>query len=152
MPDEYIPARLFTLQTANALVPRLLQVFAEVRTQIEEAQRLAKALDERGYPPARDKAVEVDPSAPEDVQRRQRELQDLAGKVLGSLRGVAELGAEVKSPDGLVDFRSRHNGEVVYLCWRYPESEIGAWHDLQSGFTGRQKITDPEAFEGDWLQ
>jgi hypothetical protein len=41
---------------------------------------------------------------------------------------------------GLVDFPSLRNGKEVYLCWKNPEERIEYWHDIQSGFAGRQRI------------
>jgi hypothetical protein len=29
---------------------------------------------------------------------------------------------------------------VVYLCWKLDEEEIAWWHDLNSGFSGRQPL------------
>jgi hypothetical protein len=96
--------------------------------------------------------VDPDPAAPLDVRKRQKRLQDVARHVATLFEEIAEMGAELKSPEGLVDFRSRRKGGVVYLCWRYGETEISTWHDLESGFAGRRPITDPSEFEGDYLQ
>ena len=41
---------------------------------------------------------------------------------------------------GLVDFLSLRDGKEVYLCWKNPEPQIEFWHDIQSGFAGRQRI------------
>jgi hypothetical protein len=42
---------------------------------------------------------------------------------------------------GLVDFPSIRGGEEVYLCWvESEEDEIGFWHDLDSGYGGRQPL------------
>lgn len=41
---------------------------------------------------------------------------------------------------GLVDFPSIRDGEVVYLCWRFGEDQIGYWHELESGFQGRKPV------------
>ena len=42
---------------------------------------------------------------------------------------------------GLVDFPSIRDGEEVYLCWvESEEDEIGFWHDLDSGFPGREPL------------
>jgi hypothetical protein len=42
---------------------------------------------------------------------------------------------------GLVDFPSVRDGEEVYLCWvESEEDEIGFWHDLDSGFAGREPL------------
>ena len=41
---------------------------------------------------------------------------------------------------GLVDFPSRREGRVVYLCWRFGEPAVAYWHELEAGFAGRQKL------------
>ena len=144
--------RLFDVRSANVLVPRLLQIFTTVRERLERMRRAARELQELGVALPDDEPIEVDPSAPPDVQRRQHDLRRLGDEISARLAEVAELGAEVKAIDGLVDFRSRRAGRLVYLCWRYPEESITTWHDLTAGFAGRQTIDDPEAFEGDYLQ
>jgi hypothetical protein len=41
---------------------------------------------------------------------------------------------------GLVDFPHLREGREVYLCWVEGEEEIGYWHDLDSGYAGRQPL------------
>jgi hypothetical protein len=41
---------------------------------------------------------------------------------------------------GLVDFPSVREGREVFLCWEEGEEEIGFWHDLDSGYGGRQPL------------
>jgi len=42
---------------------------------------------------------------------------------------------------GLVDFPSMREGREVYLCWvEQEEDEIAYWHDLETGFAGRQPL------------
>ena len=41
---------------------------------------------------------------------------------------------------GLVDFPAVLEGREVYLCWELGEDEVGYWHDLDSGFGGRQPL------------
>ena len=41
---------------------------------------------------------------------------------------------------GLVDFLSIRNGREVYLCWKYGEPRVEYFHELHSGFAGRQPI------------
>ena len=156
--DDPVPAgrrihtRLFSHREANAFVPRLIEVFSSVRDDLAEGQRLVGELSELGYPPPGQGPVDPDPAAPVEVQRKQERLRDVAESVAGVFEELSELGIEVKSPDGLVDFRSRHDGQVVYLCWRYGETEVNHWHTIEAGFAGRKPIQDPEDFEGDYLQ
>lgn len=41
---------------------------------------------------------------------------------------------------GLVDFPSLRDGREVFLCWEKDEEDIEHWHDLGSGYAGREKI------------
>ena len=41
---------------------------------------------------------------------------------------------------GLIDFPSVRDGEEIYLCWIDGESDIGFWHSLDSGYSGRQPL------------
>lgn len=43
---------------------------------------------------------------------------------------------------GLVDFPSVNGDEEIYLCWEEGETEIGFWHDLETGFAGRRPLED----------
>ena len=43
---------------------------------------------------------------------------------------------------GLVDFPSVNGDEEIYLCWEEGDTEIGFWHDLETGFAGRRPLDD----------
>jgi hypothetical protein len=32
------------------------------------------------------------------------------------------------------------DGRVVYLCWKLGETEIRWWHEVNNGYTGRQRL------------
>ena len=58
------------------------------------------------------------------------------------IRKLRELGVEPKGAvEGLVDFPSLMDGKIVLLCWRLGEAEVLHWHDLETGFAGRQPLT-----------
>ena len=64
---------------------------------------------------------------------------------LASLRGViSEFEAreiQIKDLDrGLVDFPAFVGGREVFLCWEKDEDDIEFWHDLESGFAGRERL------------
>jgi hypothetical protein len=52
------------------------------------------------------------------------------------------LGVQLKDQArGLIDFPSLRDGRVVLLCWRLGEGEqIEWWHDVETGFAGRQPL------------
>jgi hypothetical protein len=41
---------------------------------------------------------------------------------------------------GLVDFPAIIGGREVFLCWESDEDDIEFWHDLESGFAGRERL------------
>jgi hypothetical protein len=41
---------------------------------------------------------------------------------------------------GLVDFPAIIGGREVFLCWEKDEEDIEFWHDLDSGYAGREKL------------
>jgi len=41
---------------------------------------------------------------------------------------------------GLIDFPALREGREVYLCWVDGEDDIGFWHDLDTGYAGRQPL------------
>src|SRR3954463_8914594 len=145
--DALLVSRLFTFREANLFVPTLTTAFTDARELLARAQDLARELAELGSHIGDVEARAGDEEAANDVKRRQREVAGIVRNLREILARVAEMGAEVKAADGLVDFRSRHKGEIVYLCWRFGEESITHWHDLTSGFTGRAPIADESQFE-----
>lgn len=145
----FIPTRLFTVDEADALVPRLAALFDAVRPEVELARRLVRELTALGHPPRDPSRVEADRAAPVEVQRLQRQLEASFERLANGLQEVADLGVEVKSAEGLVDFRSLRHGAVVHLCWRYGEERVAHWHEIAAGYAGRAPIADPERFRGE---
>ena len=41
---------------------------------------------------------------------------------------------------GLVDFPAILAGREVFLCWEQDEEDIEFWHDLASGYAGRERL------------
>ena len=128
------PSRLFTLEQANQLLPRIVPTLIELRARkaaLDEARaalaRLTPAMRGNGH----------GASAAELEGRVRQLVDDLAAGV----RRIAELGVEVKDLDrGLVDFPARREDRVVYLCWQLGEGAISWWHEVDAGFAGRRPL------------
>jgi hypothetical protein len=64
-------------------------------------------------------------------------------EVREALGEVHSLGCQIKDIRmGLVDFPSRLFGKEVLLCWRVGEEAVEYYHDLESGYSGRQPIPE----------
>ena len=57
------------------------------------------------------------------------------------LNSINQKGILVKNIEqGLVDFPSIKDGREIYLCWNMGEESIDYWHEIDSGYSGRQPI------------
>lgn len=41
---------------------------------------------------------------------------------------------------GLIDFPAIIGGREVFLCWELDEDDVEFWHDIDSGFAGRERL------------
>jgi hypothetical protein len=132
-----VAPRYFTLAEANEAleaVRPLTEELVEHRRALVELQERQAALTAR----IAGNGGDLEPRELQDVQ------EQLDVEVAGIARSVArihEAGALVKDLDeGLVDFPAQRDGEEVLLCWRLGEEEIGFWHGLEEGFSGRRPL------------
>jgi hypothetical protein len=70
-------------------------------------------------------------------------LQKTAEQINGLVERINDMGCELKDADmGLLDFRTLMDGREVYLCWKLGEEHVAYWHDMETGFAGRQPLED----------
>jgi hypothetical protein len=75
------------------------------------------------------------------IQRLQRSVVEAVQALRNAIEELQEVGCELKDPDtGLIDFLGLRDGREIYLCWRLGEDRIRFWHDLDTGFAGRQPL------------
>ena len=71
-----------------------------------------------------------------------REIDRIAARIDGYVAELDKIGVSLKGfEDGLVDFYGSYDGRLVCLCWRRGEAAVEHWHELDTGFAGRQPIT-----------
>ncbi len=124
--------KLFTLDEANDLLPEVRQILVKIKMLHgyvsmfrEEAKSAAMASQHGG-------------GGMVSGSRYVNALYEI-GKLTYE---IDELGVQLKDYDrGLIDFPAMRNGRVVLLCWQLDEGdEILWWHDLESGFGGRERL------------
>src|SRR5438034_1186112 len=76
--------------------------------------------------------------------RHQQAREAVSGAELELLKAVAALngmGIQLKGPlEGLIDFPSYREGELVELCWKLGEDRVEFWHRVGEGYAGRKKL------------
>lgn len=122
--------KTFTVDEANALLPQVAEL-------LEEMTRIRNRIVAGG---AKLETV-LKRAGGNGGSKDSGEYVLLLQRFNASLTTLQELGCELKDLDqGLVDFPSNRGDQIVYLCWKRGEERIRFWHDLDSGFTGRQPL------------
>jgi hypothetical protein len=123
-------AKFFTVEEANALLPRIRVLLEEIFALREEILATRPEVL-----PVLEKAVGNGGSLKaSELVETFKSLEVLVNK-------LHSLGCILKGLEqGLVDFPAVRDGRQVYLCWQYDEPEIAYWHDIEAGFAGRQPL------------
>ena len=122
--------RLFTVEEANALLPKLRELLKDVALHRDRL---------------REKAPYLEPilkaSTSDGGGRAGSEYGVEAYNLYLAVEHIQALGVLLKDLDaGLLDFPHEREGRIVFLCWHPPEERIGYWHEIQAGYQGRQPL------------
>jgi len=119
----------YTPDEARKLLPQVM----EWLTELQSTRDLLTHLDEQVG-----KALGMgDDVGGEVVNRYIRTL----GKVKDILQRFRTREIQIKDLDrGLIDFPAYVAGKEVFLCWEKGEDDIEFWHDLTTGYGGRERL------------
>lgn len=132
MPDHYTRAE------AEAMLPRLEGMLRELQLLRDEL-----ANQEEQYTALRTRVLNNGHNTQGTAQRIKMAIATMTAQITQRIHTIDELGVILKDLEaGLVDFPAHRNGREVYLCWRLGEDHIRWWHEVDSGFAGRQPLED----------
>jgi hypothetical protein len=124
--------RIFTRSEASALLPTLRPLLEDLRDVWRQIKELNPEIEK-----IRKKAM-LDAFSPHGV-----EYVESVSHLMIAMAQVREMGVLVKDLDkGLIDFRYLKDDHVVYLCWQLGEESIDYWHEIESGFGGREPLDE----------
>jgi hypothetical protein len=142
--SESSTPHLFSLEEANALIPKLELIMERMQRRGIELRVAIEALAREGSVPMQD--IEVS-----ELLKRRPELGGLVQELEELIGEIEQFGGQFKGLElGLVDFPSEIDGQIGLLCWQYGEKEITHWHPLETGFDGRQPL--PKTVRRSYLQ
>ncbi len=119
----------YTREEASALLPQIRKWLEQLNRQREDLQRYEKRLS----------GLAADG-------------QDIGGETVNewirALASTQEILAEFQRRQifikdlsrGLIDFPAIIGGKEVFLCWESDEDDVEFWHDLETGFGGRERL------------
>jgi hypothetical protein len=119
----------YTVAEAEALLPRIRNWLGELRHLRKRLERLDEYLGERVA-----QGDDLGGARVNDWIRQQGRIDVLE-------REFSSREIQLKDLDrGLVDFPALRGDREVFLCWEEGESQIEHYHELDSGFAGREPI------------
>ncbi len=66
---------------------------------------------------------------------------DIARQINEFMLELEQIGCVFKGFEpGLVDFYGKLDGKEIFWCWKQGEERIDHWHELETGYAGRQPV------------
>ena len=122
--------KLFTVEEANALLPKLHELLDDLALHRDALRAKAPHLE----PILRAAGANGGGRVGSEYGVEAYNLYLAIGR-------IRELGVLLKDLDmGLLDFPHERDGRVVFLCWHPPEERVGYWHEIEAGYAGRQPL------------
>ncbi|HZM03057.1 MAG TPA: DUF2203 domain-containing protein [Candidatus Saccharimonadales bacterium] len=127
MPGHF--SKHYTLEEARALLPLIRQWL----DKLSQHQQRLSVLDKR----VNSLIAEGDDAGGPSVNQLVKTLAEC--KEILQQFSVREIQIKDLSR-GLIDFPSFRDGQEIFLCWEKDEDDIEYWHDLDSGYAGRERL------------
>ena len=125
---------LFTVDQANRTLPLVRRIVEDIVREHRRWQEAVVELDllagiHAEMPDPRASAIE------KRIRRTAQEIDAFQAELEG-------LGIQLKDRRiGLIDFPSEQDGRPMLLCWQLGEPSVQFWHDLDTGYAGRQPLS-----------
>ena len=129
--------RTFDIDQANAALTAVAPLLATLADQRLELIRL------------RDRTLASSPAGPdgsgsvdeEEGRRLRLRMQGVIDQMAAAVAQIDTLGITLRDIErGLIDFPSEVDDRQVWLCWQLGEGRVEYWHEIDTGFEGRQPL------------
>ena len=129
--------RTFDIDQANAALEAVAPLLATLADQRLELIRL------------RDRTLASSPAGPEgsgdldeeEARRLRLRMQGVIDQMAAAVAQIDTLGITLRDIErGLIDVPSEIDDRQVWLCWQLGESRVEHWHEIDTGFEGRQPL------------
>lgn len=126
--------KYFTLEEANRALSLINPIVNDILTKMKEAERLHSFV----------KTEKFNKTIPENtLMTALSSVEKLLNEIEYHMKEITSVGVFLKDMNvGLVDFPCIHEERLVYLCWKFGEAHVGAWHETEDGFAQRKKVDE----------
>ncbi|MEO7457087.1 MAG: DUF2203 domain-containing protein [Gemmatimonadaceae bacterium] len=127
--------QLFTVDHANRTLPLVRKIVEDI---VREHRRWQEAIVELDLLSSVAHADLPDPR----VAELEKKIQRIAREIDAFQAELESIGIQLKDRRiGLIDFPSELDGRRMLLCWQLGEPSVQFWHEVDSGFAGRQPLS-----------
>jgi hypothetical protein len=119
----------YTREEANALLPQIRKWLARLNRQREDLHRHEKRLGG-----LTDQGNDIGGETVNNWIRTLADMQEILSEFQHRQIFIKDL------ERGLLDFPAIIGGKEVFLCWEQDEDQVEFWHDLETGFGGRERL------------
>jgi hypothetical protein len=119
----------YTRDEARALLPQIRQWLAGLNRLRKDVEKYEQRLSQMSA-----QSDDIGGETVNDWIRALADMQQLLGEFQRREIFVKDLDR------GLIDFPAIIEGREVFLCWESDEDDVEFWHDLESGFAGRERL------------
>ncbi len=124
----------FTLREANELIPRMQEIFFQVHSLIHETRNM----EELSFDVEKLTSGRVNGHH----KKQGRSKKNILDEIDALVTEIVDHGIVIQDVSrGLIDFPAFIQGREVFLCYELADgNQIQYWHDLETGYAGRQPI------------
>jgi hypothetical protein len=119
----------YTLEEARALLPQVRKWLEQIQSFEQRQAELDVRLRSLGS-----SGNDVGGDTVNSSIKLRAEIQNIAQEFQSREIQIKDL------ERGLVDFPALRDGKEIFLCWEKDEDKIEFWHDLDSGYPGRERL------------
>ncbi len=119
----------YTREEARSLLPELRKWLADLNRLRADLQRYEKRLSGLA-----EQGVDAGGETVNNWIRALADMQQILGEFQRRRIFIKDLAR------GLLDFPAIIGGKEVFLCWESDETDVEFWHDLETGFSGRERL------------
>lgn len=128
--------KFFTPEQANAMLPLVSRIVRDIADLAHDLRDRHQRLERLTRRPGK-----LDDAAGDELALIETELERGRERMRELEYELRPLGVLLKDYfSGLLDFPCWKDDREIYLCWKLGEPEVAHWHEIDTGFAGRQKL------------
>ncbi|MEO7117743.1 MAG: DUF2203 domain-containing protein [Candidatus Limnocylindrales bacterium] len=128
----------YAIDVANQRISEIRPLLERLRSDRDDVAEAQRELGEMRRSNGSDDHAKALAVLEAKVKARVRRMQQAVGTIEAWDITLRDIDA------GLIDFPALANGRPIWLCWRLGETDIGWWHEMTEGFSGRRPLIELE--------